>query len=72
MAFRDDLFKRANGLCECTTKTCNHHTGRCNAMLRGDWEMHRTTAGGAYTLSGTTAMCQTCHRKTPTYGSGKR
>ena len=72
MAFRDDLFNQASGRCQCTMKTCSHHTGRCNAMLRGGWELHRTTAGGAYTLSGTTAMCQRCHRKTPSYGRGKQ
>ncbi len=72
MAFRDDVFNQAGGLCQCTMKICPHHTGRCNAMLRGDWEIHRTTAGGAYTLSGVEAMCQRCHRKTPSYGRGKR
>ncbi len=72
MALRDDVFNRAVGRCECTMKTCSRHTGRCNAMLVGAWEIHRTTAGGAYTLSGVTAMCQTCHRNTPSYGVGKR
>jgi hypothetical protein len=72
MAFRDDVFKQAGGRCQCIMKACSDHTGRCNAMLRGDWEMHRTTAGEAYTLSSVKAMCQTCHRKTPTYGRGKQ
>ena len=63
MAFRDDVFKQAGGRCQCIMKACSQHTGRCNAMLRGDWEMHRTTSGGAYTLSSVKAMCQTCHRK---------
>ncbi len=70
MAFRDDVFKQAGGRCQCTMQTCSHHTGRCNAMLRGEWEIHRLTAGKR-TLS-TVAMCQRCHRKTPTYGRGKR
>ena len=72
MVFRDDVFNRAIGRCECTMNTCSHHTGRCDAMLLDDWEIHRTTAGGAHTLSGVEAMCQTCHRKTPSYGRGKR
>ncbi len=63
MAFRDDVFKQAGGRCQCIMKACSDHTGRCNAMLRGDWEIHRTTAGEAYTLSSVKAMCQTCHVK---------
>jgi hypothetical protein len=71
MAFREDVYNRAGGKCECTMSTCTHHTGRCNAMLRGEWEIHQITAGGGYTLSNSRAMCQTCHRNTPSYGVGK-
>ena len=67
---KEDLYKRAGGKCECTMSKCSHHTGRCNAMLRGAWEAHRVTAGGAYTLSNLIAMCQICHRNTPSYGRG--
>lgn len=70
MAIRDEVRKRAGGRCECTMTTCGHR-GRCNAILRGEWEMHRRTAGGPYTLGNITAMCQTCHRNTRTYGRGK-
>lgn len=69
---RAELFKRARGKCECTMVSCIHHVGRCNAMLRGEWEAHRVRAGGAYILSNLTAMCQTCHRNTPSYGVGVR
>jgi hypothetical protein len=69
---RDDLFTRAGGKCECTMRGCGHHSGRCNAMLRGGWEAHRMTAGGPYILSNLVAMCQTCHRTTPSYGVGRR
>jgi hypothetical protein len=72
MAIREDVYKRAGGKCECTMKSCSHHTGRCNAQLRGEREVHRVTAGGPYTLSNVIAMCQTCHRKTPSFGVGKR
>jgi hypothetical protein len=72
MAFRDDVYNRAGGKCECRMTSCSHHTGRCNAMLRGEWEIHRITAGGPYNLSNVLAMCQTCHRNTPSYGVGKR
>ena len=72
MTIRDEVYQRSGGKCECTMSVCNHHSGRCNAMLRGEWEVHRITAGGPYTLSNVKAMCQTCHRNTPTYGSGKR
>jgi len=72
LAFRDDVYNRAGGKCECTMKTCTHHSGRCNAMLRGEWEIHRLTAGGPYTLSNVVAMCQICHRNTPSYGVGAR
>ena len=72
MTFRNDLHNRAGGRCQCRMSGCSHHSGRCNAMLRGAWEIHRITAGGPYILSNVVAMCQTCHRKTPTYGTGKR
>lgn len=72
MAIREEVYERSGGKCECTMKTCSHHTGRCNAMLRGEWEVHRINAGGPYTLSNVVAMCQTCHRNTPSYGRGKR
>ena len=71
MGIREDVYARAGGRCECTMRSCGH-TGRCSAMLRGEWEIHRLTAGGPYTLSNVVALCQTCHRKTPSYGAGKR
>lgn len=67
---RDALFRRAGGRCECTMTRCSNHSGRCTAMLRGPWEAHRITAGGAYVLSNLKAMCQICHRNTPSYGGG--
>jgi len=72
MGIREDVYARAGGKCECTMSTCSHHSGRCSAMLRGEWEVHRTIAGGPYILSNIKAMCQTCHRNTPSYGAGKR
>lgn len=72
MGIREDVFARANGQCECTMQ-CSHHAGkRCPHQLRGEWEVHRLTAGGAYTLSNVKGLCQTCHRNTPSYGVGKR
>ena len=72
MALREDVFERAGGQCECRMK-CSHHIGRrCPNSLRGEWEIHRVTAGGPYTLSNVLGMCQTCHRNTPSYGVGKR
>jgi hypothetical protein len=72
MSIRDDVYDRAGGKCECRMKTCGNHTGRCNAMLRGEWEVHRLTAGGPYTLGNVLGMCKTCHRKTPSYGKGRK
>ena len=71
MALRDEVYERARGRCECTMKTCGHN-GRCGVVLRGEWEVHRLTAGGPYVLSNVIGMCQTCHRNTPSYGVGKR
>jgi hypothetical protein len=73
-SLREAAFKRAGGQCQCAMKTCSHHTNgrRCPANLRGEWELHRIDAGGSYTLSNVLAMCQTCHRNTPTYGVGHR
>lgn len=71
MALRDDVYSRAGGQCECTVTSCGH-SGRCPAMLRGEWEVHRITAGGPYTMSNVKGMCQTCHHNTPSYGVGAR
>jgi len=67
---RAQLYRRAGGKCECRMKLCSHHTGRCNAVLRGAWHAHHIRAGGPDTLSNLIAMCQTCHRNTPSYGRG--
>jgi len=72
VALRDEVYRRAGGRCECTMVTCSHHSGRCNVVLRGEWEVHHVTAGGPDTLSNVKAMCQTCHRNTPSYGVGRR
>ena len=74
MALRDEVYKRAEHKCECTMKTCKHHKSkkRCLRMLRGEWQVHRITAGGPYTLSNVIAMCKPCHHNTPSYGVGKR
>ncbi len=69
---RDAVYKRAGGRCECTMKSCSRHAGRCTAELRGEWEVHRLSAGGAYALSNVIGMCQMCHRNTPSYGVGAR
>ena len=68
---REDVRQRAGGQCECTMTTCSHHTRRCNAVLRGPWEVHRRAAGGEFSLSNVIGMCQTCHRNTRTYGRGR-
>ena len=68
---RDEAFKRAGGRCECEMTVCGH-SGRCSAVLRGPWELHRRKAGGPYELGNVIAMCQTCHRNTRTYGVGAR
>ena len=68
---KEALYVRAGGQCECTMTLCTHHIGRCDAMLRGAWEAHRIRAGGLYILSNLAAMCQTCHRNTPSYGRGR-
>ena len=68
---RDEVYRRAGGQCECEMTRCSHR-GRCTAMLRGAWELHRKVAGGSYTLSNVIGMCQTCHRNTPSYGVGAR
>jgi hypothetical protein len=68
---RDDVYRRADGRCECDMKVCGH-AGRCTNALRGEWELHRRTAGGPYTMANVLGMCQTCHRNTPSYGVGAR
>jgi HNH endonuclease len=68
---KEAAYRRAGGRCECTMRTCSHHTGRCNATLRGGWHAHHKTsvaAGGDDDLGNCLAMCVTCHRNTATYG----
>ena len=68
---KDKAYERAGGKCECTMVVCTHHTGRCNAMLRGAWHAHHRTSvasGGDDGLGNCLAMCVTCHRNTGTYG----
>lgn len=67
---REDLHKRSGGKCECTME-CTHHRGRCNAQLRAGtdgWEAHRLNSSGDYVLSNLKALCNTCHKNTPSYG----
>jgi hypothetical protein len=69
---REDVYKRQKGICGCQMKTCTQHSGKkCDAILRGAWEVHRITAGGDYVPSNVIGLCQTCHRNTPSYGVGK-
>ncbi len=68
---RRELYRRADGRCECTMRICSHHRSgqRCNhGLVAGYWEAHHRTAGGGDTLSNLTAMCATCHKNTRTYG----
>jgi hypothetical protein len=63
---RDQAHRRARGNCECVMKTCGH-VGRCNAVLRGDWVLHRFTTSGAYTLRNVVVLCQDCFGNMPSY-----
>jgi hypothetical protein len=65
---REDAYKRANGLCECTMRTCNHHTGRCEAPLI-HWELHRISMDGKYTIDNVIAICETCRKTQSPYES---
>ena len=66
---REALYKRAGGRCECRMKVCKDHSGRCTRKLKkGEWDAHRVTKGGEYTLSNLIAMCKSCHENTPSYG----
>ena len=76
MAFSQDVkdkaHARAGGKCECEMK-CSHHSGRCNAQLRGEWHAHHKKAvssGGDDSLGNCAAYCQTCHKNTETFGAG--
>ncbi len=76
MAFSKEVaaaaWRRAGGKCECTRKSCENHTGRCNDPLTAEkWHAHHITAvasGGADTLSNCEALCIPCHENTLTYG----
>ncbi len=75
MAFSEETineaWRNAGGRCECTRKTCTHHTGRCNAILTryNKWHAHHkvaVAAGGNDTVSNCEALCIPCHENTIT------
>lgn len=69
---KNELYKRANGRCECTMSVCNHGEHRCpHGLSAGYWDAHHkisVSVGGSDVLSNLTAMCATCHKNTRTYG----
>jgi 5-methylcytosine-specific restriction endonuclease McrA len=80
MAFSESVVKqawdRSGGKCECK-RAAHGHTGRCNHTLLWSsqgkdtdfgWEAHHINANGPDTLSNCEILCQTCHKKTGTYG----
>ncbi len=69
MTYRETVYERARGRCQCTAVSCPHHQGRCNTDLRNDWHIHHLTAGGLDVLGGAIALCRTCHDLTPTTAS---
>jgi hypothetical protein len=65
---RKALYLRAGGKCECKMMVCDHR-GRCSRKLTpGYWEAHHRSARDGDTLSNLIAMCETCYKKTRTYG----
>ena len=70
--FRARIRERAKGTCECEMDCGHHSKKRCGAQLRGSWEVHKLTPSRGYIPSNVVAMCQTCHRNTPSYGKGSR
>lgn len=73
MSIRDEVYKRAKGVCECNMKTCKHHKNRrCHIKLRGEQQVHHIVAGGPDIISNVKGLCARCHRNTPSYGVGKR
>lgn len=74
-ALRDFVFFRAQGMCQCTQSGCHaqlYPGARCfKPLVKGDWDVHRLLAGGAYSPENTQAMCKQCHQNTPSYGVGR-
>jgi hypothetical protein len=62
MIVRDEVYDRAEGLCECTLRGCSHH-GQCSQPLRGDWEIYRLDPAVVYNLSNLVALCEACSRR---------
>jgi hypothetical protein len=68
---RQAVFFRAGGQCECIAPEVRSilkvllsrcgHVGRCNALLRGPWELYRLKPG-PYEASNVKALCQACYR----------
>jgi hypothetical protein len=62
-AIRYELYKRADGRCECMMRSCDHIGKRCTRGLSlGLWDAHPRTADGPNTLNNLIAMCPICHK----------
>lgn len=68
---RDQIWRRAGGLCECRRTVCGH-LGRCNReLLAGAWHANHVVSehsGGSSTLLNGEALCVPCHQNTLSYG----
>jgi 5-methylcytosine-specific restriction endonuclease McrA len=69
---KDQAYARSGGRCECRRKSHNHLFDRCATPLtRNSGEYHHITAvsvGGSDALSNCEYLCQSCHKRTDSYG----
>jgi hypothetical protein len=74
MAFSEsvvgDAWKRSEGYCErCGERLVWENRGREG---RGCWEAHHKSANGVDTLNNCEVVCFDCHKKTQSFGVGKK
>jgi len=63
---KKQALERAKYRCECTRKTCDHHSGRC--PRKSDLEAHHRIQAVPNILSNCEILCHDCHENTHSYG----
>lgn len=66
---RQQVFRRANRLCECTLTTCGHPRVRGGTRCtRRPTQLHRVDRSRPHSISNCLALCRPCHEFTGSYG----
>ncbi len=65
---KDAVKKRSGGRCECRRSICPH-SGRCTARAAEFNHKQSQRSGGSDTPANCEHLCESCHRRTRSYGA---